>query len=158
MPATGGDENPRVALGRNPSGPRPFSSSTANAAKPPGFDACPNPVAKGARGTPRGGFRAGPSLTPCKDGSCGELCGAATARARFSLRLVARSAYGNGGDDYIEGGPGKDIMNGSWGNDEFCSGSGGSRDETHCGGGYDFVSVREQKDYVAPDCERVDRR
>ncbi len=74
---------------------------------------------------------------------------AATSRARFSLRLVARSAYGNGGDDHIEGGPGKDIMNGGWGKDEFYLGSDGSRNEIHCGGGYDFVEVRGQIDYVA---------
>jgi hypothetical protein len=60
VPATGGYENPRVALGRGPSGPRPFRRQPPMP-PPPGFDACPNPVAKGVRGTTRGGFRAGPS-------------------------------------------------------------------------------------------------
>ncbi len=66
------------------------------------------------------------------------------------------AVYGNGGSDLIVGGAGGDLMSGGPGNDQIGSPPDGVFDKIYCGDGSDFVEAA-YGDYVAPDCEKVNR-
>ena len=74
--------------------------------------------------------------------------------------------YGDAGNDTINGGRGKDYMEGELGADTYVGGPGddvidainedsGARDKVSCGPGNDFVFAAPSEDKVADDCEHV---
>ncbi len=149
VPATGGDENPRVVLGRGPSEFRSFRRQPPMP-PPPRVRRVTEPDSqRRARDDAPAVFAPARHKRLAKMGCAGSRAGRQRAAlgSRCAWWRVQPTATAATTD--IEAGPGKDIMNGGWGKDAFYSGSDGSRDEIHCGGGYDFVEVREQIDYVA---------
>jgi hypothetical protein len=54
------------------------------------------------------------------------------------------------------GGEGGDLLSGGSGDDQFAEAGPDAIDRIYCGDGNDFVEAG-QDDYVAPDCERVER-
>ena len=66
------------------------------------------------------------------------------------------AVYGGGGDDMLVDGSGGDLLSGGSGNDSIGDPGPGAYDEIYCGGGRDFVEA-SAIDYVAPDCETVER-
>jgi Ca2+-binding RTX toxin-like protein len=72
---------------------------------------------------------------------------------------VGDRVEGEGGGDTVEGGGGTDLLRGGIGDDRL-NGIGGELsargDEIHCGDGDDTVAATSN-DFVAADCERVQR-